>query len=159
MDLSPFPRLRLPAGRSGAELWSAGSDWTIKRWDIAGEKCLGTLTEHTDKVESLAVSADGTIVASAGGDKSIRLWNAETGAALYTLNGHTKAVRAVAFSPDGKTFAVGGAGIKLWDQAVGSRQAKIGDVSPKSQAASKRRQSIASRREPLEDKQTQQDQP
>ena len=107
--------------KRGAGLWSASSDWTIKRWDIAGEKCLGTLTEHTDKVESLAVSADGTIVASAGGDKSIRLWNAETGAALFTLNGHTKAVRAVAFSPDGQTLATGSYDktVKLWHAESG----------------------------------------
>jgi len=55
---------------------SASSDKTIKRWGVAGLKFLGTLTEHTDKVESIAVSPDGKTLAVGGA--GIKLWDLAT---------------------------------------------------------------------------------
>jgi periodic tryptophan protein 1 len=35
---------------------SASADKTVKIWDVPQEKCLHTLTHHTDKVQALQVS-------------------------------------------------------------------------------------------------------
>jgi WD40 repeat protein/translation initiation factor IF-1 len=73
-------------------------------------------TGHVERVNSLAFSPDGKILASGSSDTKIKLWNAETGLELQTLTGHTVGVNALAFSPDGKTLASGGADklVKLW---------------------------------------------
>ncbi|KAF1817760.1 HET-domain-containing protein [Dissoconium aciculare CBS 342.82] len=56
---------------------------------------LQTLMGHTDRVTSVALSADGTRLASASGDRTVRLWDAATGAPLQTLEGHTQWVTSV----------------------------------------------------------------
>jgi WD40 repeat protein len=75
------------------------------------------LTGHTDWVNSLAFSPDGSILASGSNDKSVRLWNVADGRLLYKLTGHTNTVRSVAFSPDGTTVASGSEDgtVRLWN--------------------------------------------
>jgi WD40 repeat protein len=74
-------------------------------WDTRTGKPIATLTGHTDLVEAVAFSPDGTTLATASNDHTARLWNARTGKPIATLTGHTDLVEAVAFSPDGTTLA------------------------------------------------------
>ena len=112
----------------GRTLASAGSDRTVRLWDVATHKQLrAPLRGHTGSVNDVAFSPDGRTLASAGSDRTVRLWDVATHKQLRApLRGHTGSVDGVAFSADGRTLASAGsdAVVRLWDirthQAVGA---------------------------------------
>jgi WD40 repeat protein len=63
---------------------------------------------HTDSVQSVAFSPDGTHIVSGSDDKTIRIWDMKTGEEVVEpFKGHTGSVRSVAFSPDGTRIVAG----------------------------------------------------
>ena len=69
---------------------SSGSyDTTIRLWDTKKGTLERTLTEHTDKVSSVAFSPDGSTLASGSHDNTIRLWDTVAWTTKRTLSGHT----------------------------------------------------------------------
>ena len=73
-----------------------------------------TLKGHTDEVQSVAFSPDGTTLASSVRHGTVKLWDTEMGENITTLEG---AGGPVVFSPDGKMIASTGnvQEIKLWN--------------------------------------------
>lgn len=80
-----------------------------------------TFEPHRRAPGSVAISADGTLVASASDDGLRRIAEASTGLTRATLRGHVGRVYAVAFSPDGTRVATGGddGTIRVHDSATG----------------------------------------
>ncbi|KAG2065506.1 WD40 repeat-like protein, partial [Suillus decipiens] len=80
------------------------------------------LLGHTDAVNSVSFSPDGTRIVSGSDDKTVRLWDARTGEPVgEPLEGHTDWVRSVSLSLDG-TRVVSGSDdktVRLWDAATG----------------------------------------
>jgi WD40 repeat protein/energy-coupling factor transporter ATP-binding protein EcfA2 len=106
------------SSRDGRTLASAGSDKTIRLWDIRTHKPLGAaLTGHTDLVQSVAFSRDGRTLASASLDRTVRLWDVRTRKQVGApLTGHNGFVSSVAFSRDGRTLASSDdRTMRLWD--------------------------------------------
>ena len=59
-----------------------------------------TLAGHSNWVNSVSFSPDGTKLASGSEDKTIKIWEVSTGQLLKTLEGHSSSVYSVSFSPD-----------------------------------------------------------
>lgn len=66
------------------------------------------LEGHTDKITSICVSSNSTLIASSSTDKTIKLWNIETQKLIVTLAQRKDPIYAVSFSPDGNLLAAGG---------------------------------------------------
>ena len=83
------------------------------------------LTEHTDRVWSVAFSPDGATLASSGDDLAVLLWQVGSRKPRAKLKGHTNNIRKVLFSPDGRTLASADDNgvIRLWDPATGNSRA------------------------------------
>ena len=72
--------------------------------------------ETNSRVNSIAFSPDGAILASGSDDRTVRLWRISDGKLINSLEGHTSSVINVAFSPDGTVLASGSGDrtIRLW---------------------------------------------
>ncbi len=84
------------------------------------QECLHTLTGYStglSSVNSVAMNADGQILASGHDDKTIKLWDLNTYKFISTLTGHSQAVKSLAFSPQGNILATASDDktIKLWN--------------------------------------------
>ena len=77
----------------------------------------GILIGHTDAVNSVSYSPDGSQLVSGSTDGTVKLWDVSTEGITTTFTGHTDAVTSVAFSPDGVLFASASLDntIKLWN--------------------------------------------
>lgn len=100
----------------GEILASGSDDGTIMLWDVINERCLITLKEHTNWVNSVAFSLDGKVLASGSDDTTIKLWDVSTGRITKSLPNYSR-LRSVAFSPDGNTLASGSDDnkVRLWN--------------------------------------------
>ncbi|KAF1960186.1 putative WD-repeat protein [Byssothecium circinans] len=84
---------------------------------------LQTVETHSNCVNSLSFSADGTVLASAGGDGMVKILDVKSGAVLQTLDEHqrSKAVCSVSFSPNGTLLASSSADGTIIVRDAGSR--------------------------------------
>ncbi|RKZ40903.1 MAG: hypothetical protein DRQ49_02635 [Gammaproteobacteria bacterium] len=90
-----------------------------------------TFEGHTDSVNNVAISNDGSQVLSGSYDNTMKLWDVETGNVIHTFQGHTDFVMSVAFSSD--AIALSGSAdntIRRWNIETGKNsdtfQQKIG---------------------------------
>ena len=93
---------------------SAGESNIIKLWNLQDNSSVN-LIGHTDQVNSVAFSPNGTMLASVSDDRTLMLWDINNQENITTLRDGTL-YRAVDFSPDGQMLATcGWMVVKLWD--------------------------------------------
>ena len=84
---------------------------------------LRPLTGHTDWINYLLWSRDGSRLFSASYDQTILCWNSETGEPFGLPRlGHTGTIRSLSLSPDGSILASASSDctVRFWDVAAGS---------------------------------------
>jgi len=93
----------------------------VRIWEVSTGQCLKTLHGHTDWVESVAFSPDGTLLASGGHNGTVSLWDVSSGTCLRMLHSHPSRVWAVSFSLGGSAVISGSEDrtIILWDVRTG----------------------------------------
>jgi WD40 repeat protein len=82
-----------------------------------GGPLVGMLEGHTDRVNAVALTADGKRAVSASDDHTLKLWDLDTGREVRPLQGHRGFVSAVALTKDGKRAVSASSDhtLKLWD--------------------------------------------
>jgi len=97
------------------------SDDTVQIWDVADGSHVFTYRGHTNGVQAVVWSPDGTRIASASLDNTVQVWDATDGGHVLTYRGHTDHVLNLAWSPDGNYLASVGTDktVQIWRAADG----------------------------------------
>jgi len=98
------------------QIFQASEDGTATALEIA------VLRGHSDDVNLVLFSPDGTRLASASIDRTVRLWHGQTGAEIVVLQRHSDKITDVVFSPDGTRLASSSEDgiVRLWDTQKGA---------------------------------------
>lgn len=101
----------------------------IRLWDTHIGEIKTIFEGHTERVEWVAFSPDGKMLASSDFDGVIWLWDIDTGNHRQIRTPH-KIVDGVMFSPDGQTLVSSRrADIRLWDVATGEFKGHLEDTT------------------------------
>ncbi len=111
----------------GTRIISGSVDGSVRLWNAATLKNLGSINTADLGVNVVAFSPDGKVVASAGTDGTIRLLDATSLEELKTFAEDQFSVNCVAFSHDGKMIATGNDDgmIRLWSTSSGEQSKSI----------------------------------
>jgi WD40 repeat protein len=90
---------------NGETLVSA--DNAVRLWDFATGELLYDLDEFTERVTSVAISADGNLIAAGSNDGGLRIWQVSNGELVAELQDHGLRINGIAFSPDGQWLFTG----------------------------------------------------
>lgn len=99
-----------------------------------------TMLPHLKKVNTLAFSNDGKILAAGeseyqGYESAVRLWDIETGKKISSFIGNWKEIKTLAYTPDGKNLVIAGGSkdwtekIWTWNPTDGIHQQNVVDLS------------------------------
>lgn len=91
---------------NGEQVISAGSNGTLKIWNLVTGQELHTVTGHRGSVTAVAVTPNSQQVISAGYDGTLKVWNLATGEVITTFTGDSS-ILCCAVAPDGLTIVAG----------------------------------------------------
>src|SRR5262245_10596491 len=103
----PAPALALAVDAQGTKVVTTAGKWNKEKqvwtgetdiYDAKNGKLLTAIKGHSEPIEAVALSPDGTKVVTASNDGTAKVWDL-AGKELLTLKGHTGPVAAVAYSP------------------------------------------------------------
>src|SRR5262245_23326374 len=115
-------------------LLTAGNDGTARLWSPAGKELRRfNLPQQVEQAQfgrrtyfSVAVSADGKVLAANDGQQGIRLWDVASVGERKPIQ-VTDGIQALALSPDGKAVAATGAAgvVTVWDTTSGKERGQF----------------------------------
>lgn len=96
---------------------SAGSDNSIRLWNLESGQLLRTIEAHDDTITDLAYGPAGRTVFSSSADRSVVQWNLSNGSRLLTLEGHGSLVTSLDTNQTGlRVLSSSFDGtVRLWD--------------------------------------------
>lgn len=101
----------------------------VEVWDTSTLKQVAVLKGHTDQVNRVRWSPDGSLFASASSDGTVRIWENRQRTTLMTFQGSKSTMDnpalCVAWSPDGKRVVAGygNGAVEIWD--LQARQGRL----------------------------------
>jgi WD40 repeat protein len=103
--------------------WISGLLKVPHAWNSELQKLEG----HKRRVNAVAFSPDGQLLASASSDRTIVLWSPATGEFVQHLEGHSDHVNAVVFSADGQLLASASDDktVRLWNPVTGEQLQRL----------------------------------
>jgi WD40 repeat protein len=125
------------AARVTAAAFGPNDDWVVtgsddrlvRIWDATSGALLKTLSGHTDTVSTIAINADGSVIASASEDGTARVWDFRSGTTRYVLaTGAASSsrlsedrIKSLAISGDGQIIATASnKTIRVWAHRAAS---------------------------------------
>lgn len=111
--LRPLPDGALAALADG----QVSENGIVRILDIASGQVVRSWPAHEDTIFSMAISADGKLLATGGGDKLVKIWDIAAGKEIAKLEAHSTQVLGLAFNPDSTQLVTAGAdrSLKVWD--------------------------------------------
>lgn len=94
----------------------------LKQWDVKTGALLREFKNaHSDTVQSVAFSGDGSRLASGAADKFVKVWTVADAKLLKSFEGHTHHVLGVSLKRDGRIVVSAGAdnSVKVWSLVTG----------------------------------------
>ncbi|MEM9809304.1 MAG: WD40 repeat domain-containing protein, partial [Cyanobacteria bacterium P01_D01_bin.56] len=97
---------------------------TIKVWDLQRKVDSHTQIPHGGPVNSVAVTACGTLALSASSDGTFKLWDLENNTERLSLDSHSLGINSIAFMADDNyaIVACNDSTLKIWDLSDGTLQ-------------------------------------
>ena len=113
----------------GGRALSAGFDYTLLLWDLAGASPPRRLEGHEAAVAAVAMFPDGRHAVSGSDDGTVGYWDLTADRLIARWPGHQAKVAAVAVAPNGSFVASGGwdRTLRLWDPVTGDSRLLNGD--------------------------------
>ena len=110
-----------PAGTRLISVPGDFPDFSPRLWDLTAGQLIKVMTGHTNRVQFVAFSPDGTRAVTASMDQTAWLWDGLTGESIASLRGHSGRLTQALFSPDGQyvVTASDDETLRLWDAKTG----------------------------------------
>jgi WD40 repeat protein len=108
--------IRIASSPQGDQFATCHWDNSIRVWDTSTWKETAAMVGHSEMVNALSFSHDGTKLVSASADNTVRIWNTLNGVELMRCS---EFALAVEFSPAGASFATGGQRVTIWSESTG----------------------------------------
>lgn len=101
--------------RDGRRMVTGSYDKTLRLWDLEDGVVLKKMVGHRGRVEVLAVSGDGKLIASGDFNGELIAWHGNTGESQLTqpIKVHSEKITSLDFSPDGMVVAT-----VSWDKTI-----------------------------------------
>jgi WD40 repeat protein len=125
---TPDVMLAVDFNADSSRIACAGTDNTIRIFEVGSGKLQLGIEQHADWVTAVAFSPNGSNIVSASRDKTVRVFDANTGELESTYAGHTEGVFAAMFSLDGKQAISGGRDKKVhvWEIKDAKKVTELG---------------------------------